>query len=93
VKRADEISKDMQYATETMQNVVRNGELFARVNIQMEKIRFDAAGYCKPGPIRPPYDWMPPELAEAAKECGRRWAELCRTKYANVGGLSAAVGG
>jgi len=49
----------------------------------MEKLRIDAAGYCRAGPIRPPYDVMPPEYAAAAAECGRRWTDLCR-KYAPV---------
>ncbi len=40
-----------------------------------------ASGYCKPGPIRPPYDVMPEDFAEGCRESGRRFAEL-RTKYA-----------
>ena len=39
-----------------------------------------ASGYCKPGPIRPPYDVMPEDFAEACRESGRRFAEL-REKY------------
>ena len=55
--------------------------MFASYNIQLERIRIDAAGYCKAGPVRPPYDVMPAEFAEQARECGRRWAQLCQ-KYA-----------
>lgn len=55
-------------------------EEFAHYNIQLEKIRFDEAGYSKAGPIRPPYDHMPEAYIERAKECGRRWAEL-QKKY------------
>lgn len=53
---------------------------FAYYNIQLEKIRFDEAGYSKAGPIRPPYNHMPDEYIERAKECGRRWAQL-QQKY------------
>jgi len=79
--RAEEIASDLRHCTEPIQPIVRDHALFAQVNIQMEKIRFEAAGYCVPGPIRPPYDWMPADLAEAARECGRRWAALCKAKY------------
>ena len=51
-------------------------EIFASYNIQFEKIRIETAGYCNPGPIRPPYNVIPDEYAEAARECGRRWAQL-----------------
>ena len=54
---------------------------FASYNIQLEKIRFDAAGYCKAGPIRPPYQVVPDTYRERAAECGRRWAQL-QEKYA-----------
>jgi dihydrodipicolinate synthase/N-acetylneuraminate lyase len=81
-KRIDEVAADLRHCSEPIHPITRNDELFAQVNIQMEKLRFEAAGYCKPGPIRPPYDWMPADLAEASRECGRRWAALCKTKYA-----------
>lgn len=80
-KRIDEVAADLRHCSEPIHPITRNDALFAQVNIQMEKLRFEAAGYCKPGPIRPPYDWMPPDLAEASRECGRRWAALCKTKY------------
>jgi dihydrodipicolinate synthase/N-acetylneuraminate lyase len=50
--------------------------VFAHYNIQLEKIRIQAAGYCDPGPIRPPYNVIPEDMAEGARECGRRWAGL-----------------
>ena len=81
MKRAEEISSELRQCTQPVQKIVLDHELFAQVNIQMEKLRFEAAGYCVPGPIRPPYDWMPPELEEAARECGRRWAALSKAKY------------
>jgi|TARA_Y100000294_G_scaffold14526_1_gene12861 hypothetical protein len=39
-----------------------------------------SSGYCKPGPIRPPYDVMPENFAEAARENGKHFAKL-REKY------------
>jgi trans-o-hydroxybenzylidenepyruvate hydratase-aldolase len=81
VALAKKISQDIHAATAPIEKIVRDPALFARINIQMEKIRFEAAGYCRPGPIRPPYDFMPDDLRAAAVECGVRWAELCRNKY------------
>jgi trans-o-hydroxybenzylidenepyruvate hydratase-aldolase len=81
---AEEIATDLRHCSEPVQPITRNNALFAEVNIQMEKLRFEAAGYCKPGPMRPPYDWMPADLAEASRECGRRWAALCQKKYAPI---------
>jgi trans-o-hydroxybenzylidenepyruvate hydratase-aldolase len=81
IQRAEEIAADLRHCSEPIHPITRNNALFAQVNIQMEKLRFEAAGYCKPGPMRPPYDWMPDDLAEASRECGRRWAALCQTKY------------
>ena len=54
--------------------------VFGSYNIQLEKLRIQAAGYSDPGPIRPPYNVTPDDLAEGARECGRRWAELVK-KY------------
>lgn len=76
-----EINKEIAWASEPVMPLVENPAEFASYNIQLEKIRIDAAGYCKAGPIRPPYDVMPEKWAEAARECGRRWATL-RPKYA-----------
>ena len=53
-----------------------NPELFASYNTQMEKTRMAQAGYCDPGPIRPPYDVFPADYAEASREAGRRWRQL-----------------
>lgn len=50
--------------------------VFGQYNIQLERTRAAAAGYCTPGPIRPPYDMIPEEYAEGARENGRRWASL-----------------
>jgi dihydrodipicolinate synthase/N-acetylneuraminate lyase len=78
--RAKRISDDCAWAGEPVEEIVGSPELFASYNIQIEKIRIDAAGYCKAGPIRPPYQVVPADYAERSRECGRRWAELCR-KY------------
>lgn len=82
--RAGEITRDMTWANGTF-IPGGNVEEFARYNIQLEKIRFYASGYCRPGPIRPPYGVVPEEYVEGARECGRRWAELA-TKYLSIGG-------
>jgi dihydrodipicolinate synthase/N-acetylneuraminate lyase len=50
--------------------------LFARYNIQLEKIRINEAGYIKAGPSRPPYLSCPPEYADGARASGRRFAAL-----------------
>jgi len=51
---------------------------FAKFNIAMEKLRIDAAGWMKAGPIRPPYHVVPEEYAASAKRAGHGWAELAR---------------
>lgn len=81
-ERAGQIAQDIFWANETF---IPNGdfELFSQYNLQLEKTRFNAAGYCNAGPIRPPYDLLPEELAQGARECGRRWAELV-TKYSSA---------
>lgn len=75
------INKDLAWANEPVTPLIENPAEFASYNIQMEKLRIDAAGYCKAGPIRPPYNVMPDKWAEASRECGRRWAQI-RPKYA-----------
>ena len=77
--RAGEIAEDIMWANETF---IPGGdfEVFSQFNLQLEKIRFNESGYCKAGPIRPPYNEVPEQYAEGARECGRRWAELVK-KY------------
>jgi dihydrodipicolinate synthase/N-acetylneuraminate lyase len=77
------VAADLAWAREPIIELTTNPDLFATTNIQLEKIRIQAAGYCKAGPIRPPYDVMPEEYAECARENARRWRELC-TKYAKA---------
>jgi trans-o-hydroxybenzylidenepyruvate hydratase-aldolase len=77
------IAKDLAWAREPIAEITGDPELFATYNIQMEKIRIQEAGYCKAGPIRPPYNVMPERYVECAKENARRWRELCK-KYSRV---------
>lgn len=74
--RAEAVNADLNWAIEPIMKLVESPQEFASYNIQVEKLRIDAAGYCKAGPIRPPYDVIPDDYAEASRECGRRWAEL-----------------
>jgi len=78
-EKAQEITEGMQHASQTF---FPDGEfkLFAKYNIQLEKIRINEAGYINAGPSRPPYTKVPEEYAEGAREAGRRLAEL-RKKY------------
>ncbi len=77
------IAADLAWAREPIAELTSDPELFTTYNIQMEKIRIEAAGYCKAGPIRPPYNVMPEPYAELARENARRWRQLCE-KYANA---------
>lgn len=78
-EKAQEITEGMQHASRTF---FPNGDfkLFAKYNIQLEKIRINEAGYINAGPSRPPYTKVPDEYAEGAREAGRRLAQL-RKKY------------
>ena len=77
------IAIDLAWAREPIAEITSDSELFATYNIQLEKIRIEAAGYCKAGPIRPPYNVMPKPYAEHARENARRWRQLCE-KYPNA---------
>lgn len=77
------VAADIAWAHETVKEIIGNPEIFALYNIQLEKIRIDEAGYCRAGPIRPPYDFMPENYIEGARECGRRWRKLCE-KYSKA---------
>lgn len=79
--RGKAIDADIKWANETF--IPPDPMEFGFYNIQIEKLRMAAAGYCKPGPIRPPYQIVPAEHETNAAECGRRWAELVQ-KYADV---------
>ncbi len=70
------LSRDFAYVHEPIQSILANPAVFASYNIQVEKVRIKTAGYCEPGPIRPPYDVVPKDYELGAEECGRRWAAL-----------------
>ena len=74
------IAADLAWAREPLAEITGDAELFATYNIQLEKTRIQAAGYCKAGPIRPPYNVMPERYAELSRENARRWRTLCE-KY------------
>jgi hypothetical protein len=80
--RIKEIGAEIDWTTETFFPPDR--AQFGLYNIQLEKLRMVSAGYCTPGPIRPPYDVVPDDYAEGALEAGRRWAELV-AKYSGAG--------
>lgn len=88
--RAKTIDGEIAWASETFKAMTKSPELFASYNIQLEKLRIGAAGYCEPGPIRPPYHVVPEEYAKAARECGRRWATL-RARYAAAATATATA--
>lgn len=70
------IARDIAWANEPIKPIFEDPEIFASYNIQAEKARINAAGYCRCGPVRPPYNHFPPEYAVAAAECGKRWSEI-----------------
>jgi dihydrodipicolinate synthase/N-acetylneuraminate lyase len=77
------IAADLAWAREPIKALATDPELMATYNIQMEKMRIHLAGYCKAGPIRPPYNVMPEDHAASVREHARRWNEL-RAKYAQA---------
>jgi dihydrodipicolinate synthase/N-acetylneuraminate lyase len=89
-ERAKEIAADIRWAGETFMAPERRHE-FGSYNIQLEKGRINAAGYCKAGPYRPPYNVIPADLAEGAAENGRRWAQL-QKKYSEIRAQAVRAG-
>lgn len=51
---------------------------FARYNIQLERLRYEAAGYMTPGPSRPPYvmELLPERHVADTLEHVKRWRQL-----------------
>jgi dihydrodipicolinate synthase/N-acetylneuraminate lyase len=82
-QQAKAVADDIAWAVEPHHMITGSQDVFASYNIQMEKILMGASGYCKPGPIRPPYNVMPENFAQAARESGQRFAKL-REKYSKV---------
>ncbi|WP_300011014.1 hypothetical protein [Pseudonocardia sp.] len=48
------LGADIAWAHEPLLGLLSDPAAFASYNIQLEKIRMETAGYCVPGPIRPP---------------------------------------
>lgn len=65
------------WANAPIMPIVQAPEVFALYNIQVEKIRINAAGYSTCGPIRPPYQGIPEDYARASRDCGQRWQAIC----------------
>ena len=82
-QQAKAVADDIAWANEPHHAITGSQEIFASYNIQMEKILMGASGYCKPGPIRPPYDVMPEDFRKAATEGGQRYGKL-REKYSKL---------
>jgi trans-o-hydroxybenzylidenepyruvate hydratase-aldolase len=78
--KAKAVADDIAWAVEPHHLITGSQEVFASYNIQLEKILMGASGYCKPGPIRPPYNVMPENFIKAARESGERFGKL-REKY------------
>ncbi|MAG31309.1 MAG: hypothetical protein CL908_10530 [Deltaproteobacteria bacterium] len=51
--------------------------LFSSYNVQLEKVRINAAGYVQCGRARAPYNDIPEKWVVAAKQNGEAWAKLC----------------
>lgn len=81
--QAKAVADDIAWANEPHHMITGSQEMFASYNIQMEKILMSASGYCKTGPIRPPYNVMPENFRNAATDGGVRYAKL-REKYAKL---------
>lgn len=66
--------------TRAMMPMIPNGSMseFGKYNIGLEKERMNAAGWCKAGPTRPPYQQMPKPYLEGTQQAGRAWADLHR---------------
>ena len=82
-QRAKAVAADIAWANEPHHAITGSQEVFASYNIQLEKVLMAASGYCKTGPIRPPYKVMPEDFRKAATEGGQRYAKL-REKYSHV---------
>ena len=93
-ERAAVIQRDLEWATETF---FPDGDLqkFLQYSIKLDKVRYETAGWFRPGPARPPYDYAPVAYQEGAAECGRRWRQL-QEKYATLtesAGVAASTAG
>lgn len=74
--RIKHMNERIAWCNAPLDPIIGNPEIFASYNIQVENARIAEAGYCRPGPSRPPYNFIPDDIAEASRECGRRWKAL-----------------
>ena len=65
----------------------RPGDLFWRENVH--KLEINEAGYCVAGPLRAPFQIIPPEIHEHAKQQAEEWKKLC-AKYPSKKDAAAA---
>jgi 4-(2-carboxyphenyl)-2-oxobut-3-enoate aldolase len=74
---AEAITEDIEWALETL---FPGGDFqeFLKYSIQIDRAKFAAAGFIRPGPTRPPYIDVPEAYRAGGAEAGRRWAELQR---------------
>jgi len=49
----------------------------SREDAYSSKLAINEAGYCYAGPPRPPYRILKPDAQARAKECAKRWRDLC----------------
>lgn len=77
--RVDQIGEDMRSVPSLIPR--GEGEHFPEYNAQVEKARFNAAGYINAGPWRAPYRDLPDPWVRQADAHGKGWAAL-RAKYA-----------
>jgi len=76
-ERARRVTEEIEWALEPL-FPGGNFQEFLKYSIQLDNAQFEAAGYIRPGPTRPPYTWAPEAYMEGARESGRRWAQLQR---------------
>jgi dihydrodipicolinate synthase/N-acetylneuraminate lyase len=67
--RAGEIIRDI--------HVLREGATSLEWREMAARVAIGEAGYCKPGPLRPPFSIIPEAVREAAVRRAARWAALC----------------
>jgi dihydrodipicolinate synthase/N-acetylneuraminate lyase len=86
LRDAEALTRRLAWTYETLYPGGGDWHLFSIYNIPLEKIRIDAAGYMKAGPVRPPYHHIPEAYAEGARENGRRWRALATELRAAAAG-------
>ncbi len=63
---------------------------FERPRATARKISIRYAGYCDPGPLRPPFVEIPAAVDERARRRAAYWTELCAKYRPQVEGLVSA---